>query len=39
MGAGFLRYAGRRKAGAGGFLVTADYCYESGVGVLGKLHK
>ena len=37
MGAGFLRYAGRRKAGAGGHVGTAAYHYESGVGVLGKL--
>ena len=37
MRAGFLRYAGRRKPGAGGFLGTADYRYESGGGVLGKL--
>ena len=35
MGAGFLRYAGRRKAGAGGHV--AAYHYESGVGVLRKL--
>ena len=39
MGAGFLRYAGRRKPGAGGYGGTADYCYESGVGVFGKLPK
>ena len=39
MRAGFLRYAGRRKPGAGGFLGTADYRYESSVGVLGKLPK
>ena len=37
MGAGFLRYAGRRKAGAGGHVGTAAYHYESGVGDLGKL--
>ena len=39
MGAGFLRYTGRRKAGMGSFLGTADYQYGSGVGVLGKLPK
>ena len=39
MGAGFLRYTGRRKAGVGSFLGTADYQYGSGVGALGKLPK
>ena len=39
IGAGFLRYTGRRKAGTGSFLGTADYQYGSGVGALGKLPK
>ena len=39
MGAGFLRYADRRKAGAGSFLGTAACRYGSGAGVLGKLPK
>ena len=37
MGAGFLRYAGRRKAGAGGHVGIAACRCGSGVGVLGKL--
>ena len=39
MGAGFLRYTGRRKAGAGSFLGTAVCRCGSGAGVLGKLPK
>lgn len=39
MGAGSLRYTGRRKAEAGGHGGTAAYHYESGAGVLGKLPK
>ena len=39
MGAGFLRYAGRRKAGAGGHVGIAACRCRSGAGVLGKLPK
>ena len=39
MGAGFLRYTGRRKAGAGGHVGIAACRCGSGVGVLGKLPK
>ena len=40
MGTGFLRYTGRRKAGAGGHVVGAAVCRcRSDAGVLGKLPK
>ena len=39
MGAGFLRYTGRRKAGAGGHVGAAVCRCRSGAGVLGKLPK
>ena len=39
MGAGFLRYTGRRKAGTGGHVGTAACRCRSGAGVLGKLLK
>ena len=38
-GGGLLALCGSSQGRSGGFLGTADYCYENGVGVLGKLPK
>ena len=39
MGGGLLALCGSSQGRSGGFPGTADYRYESGVGVLGKLPK